>query len=119
MNYGFDFTQFNKEGFLFTPESYNGEYESIGLLRTVVYPAVKHPEKQVKTKTGRIRYVEQGWEVESIEPTEALKEMYKKAVAMGANALVKFQIDNTSYLNGSLLVRGYEVSGFAIKRIHK
>lgn len=50
--YGFDFTKYTAEGFLFTPLTYTGLYDSKGIVRVEVYPEVKIVKKQVKTSTS-------------------------------------------------------------------
>ena len=37
---GYDFTKYSAKGFLFTPESYNGEYEAVGIIEISLYPEV-------------------------------------------------------------------------------
>ena len=36
--FGFDFRPFTEKGFLFTPENYDFEYKSIGLITCVITP---------------------------------------------------------------------------------
>jgi hypothetical protein len=42
---GYDFTVYTQQGFLFTPESYNGRDQSIGSLPVTVWPEMRR-EKQ-------------------------------------------------------------------------
>ena len=44
--YGYDFTPYTAKGFLFTPESYNGDYDAVGLIELAIYPAIKFNEKE-------------------------------------------------------------------------
>lgn len=115
MHFGFDFTKYTAKGFLFTPEPYVGNYESIGILKTVIYAAVKHTKAQVQNP-GADPYLKEEWKIDAVDAEEAIEEMYKKAVGMGADAIIRFEIKSTYYMNGTMYVPGYEVYGFAIKR---
>lgn len=118
IHYGFDFTKYSTQGFLFTPEQYLGEYESIGIVKTIIFPAVKNKKSQIKSQTGE-PFLNEEWEIEKLDADEAINEMYKKATEMGANAVVRFEIHKTQYMNGLMEIPGFEVSGFAIKRKQK
>lgn len=115
MHFGFDFTKYTEKGFLFTPDQYTGNYESIGILKTIIFPAVKHTKTQVQSP-GADPYLKAEWKIDKVDAEEAIEEMYKKAVEMGADAVVRFELRGTFYLNGLMYVPGYEVYGFAIKR---
>ena len=114
LHYGFDFTKYTAQGFLFTPETYTGSYESIGIVKTIIFPAVKHSKEQKQKESGDF-YLDENWVVEDLEANEAVDELYKRAVSMGANAVTKFDIRRTEYMNGYVVVPGFEVTGFAIK----
>ncbi len=44
--HGYDFTKYTANGFLFTPEPFNGDYDAIGLIELAVYPEVKKNKKK-------------------------------------------------------------------------
>lgn len=116
IHYGFDFTKYSAENFLITPEAYQGEYESIGLINTTIIPSM-HKKEPNKTKW----YPTLGdnspqWDIENIKPQEVIDEIVKKAKDMGANALTKFSVTTHYIVNGNIPITSYEVSGFAIKR---
>ena len=117
LNYSFDFTKYTTEGFLFTPLEYNGEYESVGVLQTIIYPAVtkKSTLAQKNSSDGRTIVIE-NYFIENISPQDAIDELYKKAKIMGANAIINFDLSETFYMNGTMRVPGIMVKGFAIKR---
>ena len=107
--YAVDFRPHTEKGFLFTPEMYEGQYESIGMLSTVIFPGVK----EVPTKKS-FSGITMGYD--RIYANEVIDSMYVKAVSMGADAFVRFEIKPAEKWNGDLLVQGIEVVGFAIKR---
>lgn len=39
---GIDFSSYTEKGFLFTPESYQGDYKSIGMVTYSITPEAKH-----------------------------------------------------------------------------
>ena len=39
--FGFNFTPYTEKGFLFTPEKYETEYGSIGLITCIIFPEKK------------------------------------------------------------------------------
>ncbi len=116
---GFDFTQYADKGFLFTPENYTDKYESMGLITIQMVPAVKSPEVNMNVPRGYRLYTymdTEAW-IQDLDPNELVFELYKKAVAMGGNAVIRLQIKNVDFPNGRILIPGYEVSGFVIKRL--
>lgn len=109
---GFDFSKYTEQGFLITPESYLGEYQSIGLISVTLWPAVIE-EKSV-TKEGRPSG--SSWHIGELNVTKAIDEIYEQADNMGADAIINFSINSIERNNGILKVPGAEISGFAIKR---
>ena len=115
---GFDFSKYSDMGFLFTPQSYTLDYKSIGVLSATVFPAVK---KIVEGESYNISGYEkigkdEEWLAEKLNPSDAIDEMYNAAVKMGADAIVNFNIKWVTKMNGLIELKGFEVSGFAIKR---
>ena len=115
---GIDFTNYTKQGFFITTEIYPDKYESIGILSSTVWPEVSKVPDRYSTNDGRIVTDADGkkWFIKSINYKDALDELYSKAIGMGADALMKFDIKSVSYQNGSLTVDGIQATGFAIKR---
>ncbi|MFA7421746.1 MAG: hypothetical protein WCZ90_18830 [Melioribacteraceae bacterium] len=113
---GFDFTKFSKQGFLFTPESYNSEYESIGVINTTLFPEVKNQDYRTFGSNEYLPLGETGWSYKQINVSEAIDSMFVQATRMGANAIVRFDVKNTSKQNSYITIPGIEVTGFAIKR---
>lgn len=115
----FDLAKYSSKGFLFTPESYLGEYESVGFIKSTLFPTLKKISNNT-IKDYYVVYAEgTNWAIENIDATEAVEEMYSKAVAMGADAIIKFNATMIYKKNGVLDVPGYEVTGFAIRRLKK
>jgi uncharacterized protein YbjQ (UPF0145 family) len=116
---GYDFTSYTERGFLFTSEQYLGDYDAVGLLNLEVIPEVrklpygtKSTEQGWETIIGNTRY----WQVKEISSDEVLDSLYKKAISMGADAVVRFSLNANSHYNGDVTFYGLEASGFAIKR---
>jgi len=111
---GFVFTKYTQNNFLITPEGYNGDYESIGLITTVLYPEVK--KVSIKDLNENWQKLGEYWSVKKIDANEAIDSMYAIAVKHGANAIIRFDTKVISKPNGIFNIYGWEVSGFAIKR---
>ena len=124
---GIDFRKYTEKGFLFTPEKYKGEYESIGLIsyeilpgakyktiRKVLYPDYSH------NGTRSHFYKTKKWDVENIIFQDVLDSLFLKCKELGADAFVNFEkeIIRKSYINvkNPITIIGYKISGFAIKR---
>lgn len=54
---GYDFTEYTEKGFLFTPNTYSGEYKSTGLITVTQWPRVHKTTKQVRDANGRLTTV--------------------------------------------------------------
>jgi hypothetical protein len=128
----FDFTPFTKQGFLFTPEKYNFDYQAIGLINCIIVPeeqtkVVQKSEQKVRlddiyfddiysdnSNTIKIFYPEE------IKPDEVLKLIYNECVVMGADAFTNFKYQ-TMYMpsqnSGFKKVKWHVINGFAIKRL--
>ncbi len=126
-----DFTAYSQKGFLFTPEKYNGEYESIGIIDFVKMPgAVYSIEKNLATDKKYIpQYPDYSestaqWFYEVIDLNEVLEELYQQCRSMGADALMNFNLEPnedrySEDISNPTTVIGYRITGFAIKRKQK
>jgi hypothetical protein len=117
---GFNFSPYTSKGFLFTPLLPTGDYESIGLVSVSIQPEItkgKEGETAPKGYTGTWYGGKRYW-VEDVSPGDVIEEMYKKSIAMGANALTQFTMttENIRTEEGGLSVTVFKVSGFAVKR---
>ena len=120
---GIDFTEYTDSGFIFTPESYPGAFESIGIVRVEIRPHMYRVDGNASAKLGS-QYRdfqtanEEAWRIEILNTQQALRSAYEQAIALGANALSSFDIseeeDNTQFISYKYLV----VSGFAIRRLN-
>ena len=119
--FGFNFTKYSNEGFLITPEGYNEEYESLGLIQLRLYPAVKRSlpagdyDNYVKVSIGGNAHY-----IERITADMLLDSLYTEAKALGADAIINFK---HTVLDETPLTKNYpkgiqvnSVSGLAIKR---
>jgi len=111
--YSYDFTNYTKNGFLITPESYNGEYESIALIMVEVFPEVRRKSQQDDPKNKSY----ENYLLGDISTKEVIDSLYYRALRKGADAIINFNTNhNVFYMNGSLKVNGIAASGYAIKR---
>lgn len=107
---GVDLRPYTEKGFLFTPEAYAGPYDAIGLIQVSLYAGAHY----VVPEGGVARHV---WQFDPIPVHALLDTAYARADAMGADALMKFQVEETSHVTPEgLTVPGLTVSGFAIRR---
>ena len=102
--YVIDFRPFESQGFLFTPQDYDLEYDSKGMIDIRVYAQVIRRCNVCAQK------------VKPIEIGELLNNIYNEAVAMDADAVVNLQIKDIQRSESGLLVPGINISGLAIKR---
>lgn len=120
-----DFSKYTAQGFFISPEAYRGDYESCGLLEIVVCPAATERESVSGTKQrprvapwgGRgekrpVRHLD----VEPLSIEEGLDVIHARALALGADALVHFEIHDVPLYLGRYEYGGIKLSGFAIKR---
>jgi len=116
--FGIDFSKYTKAGFLITPEKYNGEYESIGIVNYVLVPGAEL--KTIKMSKEGQTYPQKIWVKEQTTLGQGLDSLYSIATKMGANGIMNFKVisaDRTyGSINGAVNLSGYEISGFAIKR---
>lgn len=118
---GYNFTEYTAKGFLFTPEGYTGDYESVGLIWINYQPRFIYlPDPDVPRITGYRVYKEPGvshwWRVSYPDPAEMIDQAYNLAMEMGADAIINFEIASTPYTNGTLTVSSSYLTGFAIRR---
>jgi len=122
----FDFAPYTERGFLITPQSYDGSYQSIGQITLTIWPrAVETKIESIAERVaGRHDSTAQSgtWVVEQITTEELVESTYNEARRMGADAIVNFNVSTqTRHLSGrysgqDLRLTGYNVSGFAIDR---
>lgn len=116
---GYDFTSYTKKGFLFTPEQYLKDYESIGIITIEIIPDVLKTfsySSEIDSGWTFVKGKEQNWKVRNISPQEVLDELYNKATGMGADAVVRLSFDSNELNNGDAEFFSLKASGFAIKR---
>lgn len=114
--YGYDFRKYSSQNFLFTPEKYIGEYESVGLLEVEIFPEIF----TAKDDNDETYYP---WEkafgtyhARNISPQEILDSLFVLSKDMGANAVMNFQIIKATKNFHNLIIEGIRANGFAIKR---
>jgi uncharacterized protein YbjQ (UPF0145 family) len=85
---GLNFSKYAAEGFLFTPHTYQGEYDGVGILTVTVIPE----QEQVGFTRPYGRYTRYVWEWREEKVTEALLDaVYEQARTMGADAVVDLE----------------------------
>lgn len=115
---GFDFSEYARQGFLFTPDNYQGRYDALGIVDLYYMPEARYEEREMEFRGRTI--VADRWSLEKAEPQRAIEGLYREAKNMGADAVTKFRIEPATLWDGGkdnrVKLSGYKVSGFAIKR---
>ena len=117
-----DFTPFTEKGFLFTPNKYLGDYESVGIIYFNYHPEAKLVEKVIQKSEDDIDNIKtEFWEVAQYDPNVLLYDVYTACVSMGADALTEFSFKGVQSHYGSgtikpISIDGISIQGFAIKR---
>ncbi len=126
--YQLDFTPYTNKGFLFTPRSYSGKYNSVGLLEFDYNTEANLVEMTLNELTEEARNAGLTpitclmWEVEDLDYQVVLDYAYRKALQMGGDAIVSFKLtaDTKTLVNPidypSVEIPVVHVSGFVIKR---
>lgn len=116
-----DFTKYSKEGFMFTPEEYRGDYESCGLIRAEIVPAIRKQKNIPPDKQNDYRSIYDDlpteYFVEKISVKDVLDKIVKLATEKGADCIMRLDIKVTdkSITTGTRRY-GIVATGFAIKR---
>jgi len=118
---GIDFSAFSEKGFLITPEKYNGDYESIGLITLTFRPFTK---RVIVTGGGTQNQEIAGlshWDIEKIDHDSLLSSIYGVCTEMGADAFTQLEMHVESAIFAQNTTQPVEIpeitiSGFAIKR---
>ncbi len=116
---GINFAPFSEEGFLFTPNKYLGDYESIGIINLSFAPEANLIKSTKKTSGGD--RTTSSWVVNDMNPDTLLKKVHELCVDMGADALTEFEVSNfyNNHAVGTthpITIMGLKFSGFAIRR---
>lgn len=125
----FDLSRYSEKGFLFTPYKYDGAYQSIAIVSAALSPGAKITTSSITVLSNAYNTPSDNrrWEVEHVDPHEALDSLYFMALKMGADAIVDFRMEEEGRLINSdpgsgylpLSLPSYKISGFAIKRESK
>lgn len=112
--YTLDFRKYANEGFLITPEMYRGNYMTMGVVSYETYPEAKYIEIVHPTYTSK------SWSPTPVSSSEALDSVYVYCKKLGADALVRFNIESVqkeySGITNPITITGVKLSGYAIKR---
>ena len=116
--YVYDFTDYTKKGFLFTPEQYLGNYESIGIIDVKIYPQTEYKEANSteEDENDSFKRGSNKWIYYIVSTQEVLDSLYNRASIMGADAVVRLIIQDFDVNYGKVSAVGKRASGFAIKR---
>jgi hypothetical protein len=130
-----DLTKYSDEGFLITPESLSGKYESVGPLYCKILPAANREEfvlNYIPTEKEKKRGItgeninanktDAVWVSEEISVDSVLNIAYETAISLGGNAIMEFSIysiveEYTVNNFETVRIHGYEIRGFVIKRL--
>lgn len=122
--FGIDFTKYSQKGFLITPEKYIGEYESIGMIEYKLIPGARYVVSGTYYDNFGEEVDTHTWVVDQIKFSQAIDSIYVKAKSMGANAIMNFdfnieyneEFNNPMEYNNPIIISGYRITGFAIKK---
>lgn len=122
-----DFSPYANRGFLFSPDPYSGGYQGMGMIDIMIVPDMQRRVEQsrVSTRLGQgvsVNKTVGEWKQEPIYPSTMVERAFQEAKDLGADAIVN--LDVTPVLEevevGTppevLEMRGYRLTGFAIKR---
>jgi len=112
-----DFSKYAKEGFLITPEPYNYEFQSMGIIHFVIRPPAF--KRSIRTKSNTRQFI---WEAKDLKVEKVLDYAIKKAKELGGDAIMNFKLvsNDKSFLDNGrpYKISGFEVYGFIIKRLN-
>ena len=132
-----DFTEYTQKDFLFTPNIYKGDYESIGLITLYYYPEAKRITKEIEylgQDAKKRKYEDQGggkrtrlisteWVINEINSNALLDSIYSTCFKMGADAFTQLKIIDAPIMSHALntanpvSINGIKIEGYAIKRL--
>ena len=112
-----DYSKYTEAGFLISPNSYTGEFESLGEIEIIITPGIKEFEAEADYFGSRGKYLD----YEHITHDEIVDIAVSEAIAKGANAIVNFSIATQEISKGDAwgqVAKGikYHIKGFCIKR---
>jgi len=113
---GIDFSKYTAQGFLITPELYRGDYESIGLIDYKLMPGARFQTPDGKLATLPYYPGNERWYGGKISISQTLDSVYLICKKMGADALMNFKVEQPEDVHAEITIKGYTISGFAIKR---
>lgn len=117
---GYDFTEYTEEGFLITPKSYQGEYQSIGTLSITVWPRIerRNTTEGDDPSPGPDEAGNTWIRTDPVRPQEVVDSLYARAQSLGADAVMDFNTEAvTENLNEGPTRVGIRAYGFAIDRV--
>jgi hypothetical protein len=122
----FDFRTYAEKGFLFTPESFLGEYSTMGIVEIQFHPAIRYRDGQLfsgHNYTARQLYLNGKIITQmasNINTADVIDQMYRVAVEMGGDAVTNFRLVQMEGLtdgsNPNSFYDYYKISGVIIKR---
>jgi len=119
---GYDFTEYTEQGFLITPESYQGEYQSVGTLSVTVWPRIEQlpAEDDTVAQPGPESPAQEWFVTEGVDPQEVVDSLHVEARSMGADAIMNFRTEPVREdLENGPTRTGVRARGFAIDRVDK
>lgn len=122
-NAGYDFRPYTEQGFTFTTEGIDQDYISIGYVRVVYNPSFEKIPPGGNRQDFEDSRVYQDphnpnlyWRVSEPNEKRMIQTAFERASQMGADAIIRFEINNIQIKNVDLIVNSAELVGLAIKR---
>jgi hypothetical protein len=117
---GIDFSQYASQGFLFTPDPYSGEFQSMGTVQIQVTPEAAElattEEKARQKSVPEGYYRRSNWIIKRLDTDSLVAKVYRQAREMGADAITHFNVQQSQVDKGPVVVPQVTLSGFAIDR---
>lgn len=114
---GYDFTEYTEDGFLITPGTYDGDYQSVGVLEVTVYPGLRYEKDNQPVEVVGPHDPPMNWTlVDSVKAQEVVDSLYEEAREMGADAITRFDTQIVTAKTEDMNWYGIQASGFAIRR---
>ena len=122
---GIDLRPYAEEGFLITPEAYEGDYDALGQVFLFMYPEAQRGRSYARDpQSGDLVTVTGSWNITTVSADTAVDSLYRIAKSWGADAIMNFRYGLSEHplYTGALgeptrdQLMGVRVEGFAIRR---
>lgn len=111
---------YSSQNFLFTPNSYQGKFEPVGLITVTLLPGIYKNSEPTKFKDDWTSSGPAGSKIIYFSDNITIREVFDSAYAisrrLNADALTEYSLKIDSVKMGGLKIGITSITGFAIKR---